>query len=263
MKTLPSMAVLLLLYLTGCMKDDPHTFELSWADNSVDFPYSTDQVRQMTGKNISLSPDFYNDPLLLNKKVSYVSTTYEVSTNDSAEASAWVSAEYRSKRGNVRFLVREEGSSGKYFQYTISPTDSLSFSTEWYRVHRLSYIDRSMFLGNEDLLKAGPIGLLRSVPITIDTLLVAARYLYLVRPAATWGYNTADERIILDAKGGTGDSLRYILYQSVRTDDDEPGTMLGDTVTTYYDIYQLIFTADRNTGLITFSRKRIRCYVEN
>jgi hypothetical protein len=173
MKMLLNLSLVLPFLLMNCTTDTESTFSLTWADTSAAFPYTDAQVQKMIGKNLVTSTTFYDDSLLMvgfTKGSSFgpqyatsSNPAYELSTNDTARARNLADAMYRNANG--LYAVHEMGTTEKFFQFRGLGANGTDL---WYRVHKSSYVDRSMCVNNQDLSKDGPIAQLAVVPVTIS-----------------------------------------------------------------------------------------------
>jgi len=106
-----------------------------------------------------------------------LSQRYKRGTNDSSEALRWT-MNHPLRSGPLI----QQGSTNTYFQFAETISSNNSSLYFYYRVHKLSYIDRTMCIDNVGLINSGPIGTLASVPVAQKDFIEAIQYLYFHHP---------------------------------------------------------------------------------
>jgi hypothetical protein len=172
-----------------------------------------EEILQLVYSSFKLPSDFYQEDvgsagiyyentisiLPLGQRTSNVS---ELSTNSHIQALAW--SESSSVHSAYYRTLQSELDTDRYFQfrrvYQAHPTDVLLS-----RVHKLSYLDRSMF---DNFHPTSLAGVLNVRPIDGSNVLALAQYFWFIH-----NYNTHGAKALATAIVETADTMRCALYE--------------------------------------------------
>jgi hypothetical protein len=247
--------LLTVVSLIGCTEQTilapqpPLNLTLSATVDSISI--SDDAVLRIVYSTFKVPTNFYHEDLA-DTNIYYENTVSvlplflrtdrwsELSTDDHKQALAWSesSAQYSSY---YRTLVAESQTE-KYFQFcrvNLQGSGDVLFS----RVHKLSYIDRSMY----DSFHPTPlIGVFNLRPIDTASVRTLVEYLWF-----THEYNNASVQALADPVSESPDSIRCALYLLE--------TVYGDFgLRDYISLTRMLYSVDRLTGKIYLSRFLIR-----
>lgn len=213
--------------------------------------FTDQELLELAYSSYKFPDDFYQEELN-GGSIYYVNTVsvlpvnerehiwIELCTEDRDQAFAWSESSSRNS-AYYRELV-SESESEKYYEfrrvYTERPTDILLS-----RAHKCSYIDRSSV---DRFLHSDTLGIFRQRPITRATVKELAEYLHF-----TDTYNISNYKILSSNTVEGGATVRQEIYQL--------NILFGDWgMCDDISLSKVIYTVDKQTGLIVISRENIR-----
>jgi hypothetical protein len=250
------MIVALFVLAAGCKdKEYPPTQPIVPSDVTVTFDsiaISDELAKNLVYSDFKTPPGFYREPLgseglyyenslsiLPNSQRTY--HWFELSTNDRDLARRW--SESTAVNSSYYRYIESESETDKYFQFRrIVSTTSNDIVLS--RVHKLSYVDRSMYdFFNPSL----HIATLNVRPLDTASVRAFAEYYWFTHS----NYNTSGAKALATVTGVSADSVICVLYDLQTTYGDWG---LRDQI----GVYRKVFTASTATGNIIYSQRRLR-----
>ncbi|MBN1397600.1 MAG: hypothetical protein JXA06_06180 [Bacteroidetes bacterium] len=220
---------------------------LSCKNNEVLTPtLNDDQILQLVYSSYKYPQGFYQEDVT-NCSIYYENTIsimplrqrgtkwYELCTEDHNQARAW--SDSSNANGSTWRVVVSERETEKYFEFKRSDSSAWSLLS---RVHKCSYLDRSMF----DRLNPGSIlGVFQKRPILASDVKILIEYLWFVDNYEIGGSKVLTS-IVQDME-----SVYQILITETRVSYGDFG--LHDNIT----VYESIYSVSKFDGTITLSKK--------
>lgn len=241
------LCILLILIVSISCEDEINTYKdchlkTTFVDSTNIIPY-TDKTIINFSLNGSKYPDgFYNEGLS-NSSIPYVNTFsigfsssdwIYLCSNDSSEAFNWI----RLLAHNSNFIYSD---TEKYYQALA--VDSVSQHRIYYRVHKCSYLDRSIYEGFRD---NDSLGILNKRPINENSVKEVIEYLWYIK-----NHQINNPKVFYTTYYENSNNFIYDVYVVNYTEGDFD-------MCPYITVEKQSYSLDKNTGIIIKNIKVIR-----
>jgi hypothetical protein len=234
---------------------------LVYQDSSVVFPYTIDSSKEYALSKQVVPPGFYQEPL---SPYAYYppaaffpsepkGTDSYLSTNDSLQAYNWIySSPFfpYSPADTANYYLIANNHSEKYsnFEKRFKPTNNVGGQpnaiVEQYRVYRASYISNVYSVSRTTYELAN----FNTLPVSVKTFRECAQYLW-------WSQMYGTRKIVGTNDNVATDTLRDTMYEIVYIRSSGKDEDWEDLY-----VYELQFSLDTKTKMISLNRKTIRIY---